>query len=455
MTTQKRIEYLVSFLALIFCMVAGDPSVLAEEPENLKEASGSQPVIASTGENSNGSEEYADEETEPPKPAVEGKFEVNHLSQSINTDSRLNPENKVWALETSKRILEISSQISDYLDEDEHFRWLFKGLAYSEYGSSAEEDAEEDLLRIDELLVDWAAGNWFASIGKRRITWGTTSAFNPVNVVVPPKNPLEPDPQTEGHPIILLNYGGEVFNVDVVLSQDFDRNWDGDYKRWGARVSMIFDDIDIGLYYYDGESTDDDEDYSRMIGASYSSNLLTDATLFFELASFSENYRIYFGENRNPELRDESVIRGAVGSVITMDDNASVVVELYHNGSSYTKQERENFYKTVDTYVAGGRKEADLSNYQKWVLFQYQTWQMNRHYFLASYNKSFWEKYKIGFSLIAAEDASTITTTTGTYSISDYYVFEAVLKNFDGDEDSEFGNYYVSSTLTLSLSSSF
>ena len=401
-------------------------------------------------------EAYEEEEEEDAgKPRVEGKFQVKQIIQSVNEASKVNPGNEIWDIQDSKRTLQIYSQISDFLDEEEAFRWMFKAYGNSEYESGEGNGEEEDLVRIDELFVDWAVGDWFVNLGKRRITWGTTSAFNPVNVVVPPKNPLVPDPETEGHPLFLLNYAGELISFDLVYTKDYDRDWYGDLERWGARLSFLFDEFDIGFYYLDGEKYEDGSEYSRMAGASYSSNFLDDATLYIEVASFLKRYRVAFSEAGVPEVADESFVSGAIGSVITLDGNASVLLELYHNGRGYTKEERDNYYTTADQSLSPVPTESELSDYQKLVLAQYEVWAMNRNYLLCSYSKSFREKYSVGVTAIAAQDGSALATLNGSYAISDYYLFDISYRQYTGDDDSEFGNYYLSSITTLSLSSTF
>jgi len=397
----------------------------------------------------------SEEEEEVGKPRVEGIFQVKQLTQAVNMESRVNPANETWDIQGSKRTLQIYSQISDFLDEEESFRWLFKVYANSEYESGEGNGEESDLVRIDELFIDWAFDDWFVNLGKRRITWGTTSAFNPLNVVVPPKNPLVPDPETEGHPLLLVNYAGDMVSLDLVFTRNYDRDWYGQYQRWGARFNILLDDIDLGFYYFDGEAYDTGDEYSQMTGVSYSSNLLDDATLYIELASISKKYRVIFNDAGIPTTEDESAVIGSIGSIITLDGNASILLELYHSGRGYTEEERENYFKTADQTLSVVQDESNLSDYQKWVLAQYQTWAMNQNYLLFSYNKSFWEKYSIGLNIIAAVDGSALSTVSASYSISDYYLFEMSYRQYTGDENSEFGNYYLASNTTLTLSSSF
>ena len=444
--TQKHV---IALLLLVLVGLTGipfsSPIVIAAETSNEEELDEEQGQF----------EEDDEAESETMKPRLEGKFQVKQILQSVNKKSRVNPENETWELKDSYRTINIYAEISDHLDEEETLRWLFRTYGYSKFESGDDGGQDDDLLRIDELFVDWLIGDWFINVGKRRITWGTTSAFNPVNVVVPPKNPLIPDPQTEGHPLFLINYASDRFSFDLILTKNYDRNWYGQYQRWGSRFNLLFEDFDIGLYYFDGEPYENENKYSRMTGVSYSANFLDDATLYLELVSFSENYRFYFDDSGLPFTKDEPITRGAIGSVITLDGNASILIEVFHNGSSYTKEERENYFNAADTTLSIVQSAALLSNYQKWVLAQYQTWQMNQNYLLLTYSKSFWEKYSASLSIIAADDSSAISTVSGSYGISDYYLLEASLRGYSGDINSEFGNYYVSSVLTLSLSSSF
>ncbi|MBT3227218.1 MAG: hypothetical protein HN580_20730 [Deltaproteobacteria bacterium] len=446
MTQIKTLVTLFLIILSLFLIPYAMPPVLAQE-KSVTEAQEQDEEQAL--------DDDLDQESELQKPQIEGRFQFKQIGQVVNEDTRINPENETWDLKESHRTINIYAQISDYFDDEETVRWLFKGYGYSKYESGQENSQDDDLLRIDELYLDGAFGNWFVNVGKRRITWGTTSVFNPVNVVVPPRNPLVPDPQTEGHPMLLVNYGGDLINFDLILTKTYDRDWYGQYQRWGARLNLLFDDFDIGLYYFDGEPYANNSRYSRMAAVSYSSNFLQDATLYVELASFSENYRFYFNDNGVPEVKDERIFRGAIGSVITLDGSASILVEVFHNGSSYTRKEREFYFNAVDTNLSVIRSESLLNDYQKWVLGQYQIWQMNQNYLLLTYSKSFWEKYSTSFNVIVAEDSSAITTASGSYSISDYYLLDASLRDYSGDENSEFGNYYVSSVLTLSLSSSF
>ncbi len=402
------------------------------------------------------------------KPLNQGKYQAKRTAQTINEKSRLNPDNEVLDLYDSITTLTITSQISDYLDQEKAFHWMFKIYGYSEYIPDNENSQEGDLLRIDELFLDWAHSKWFASIGKRRNTWGTTSIWNPVNVLVPSKNPLTTEPQSEGHPSLLINYASEPISFDLVFTRDYDRDWESKHDRWGGRFGLLFDDIELGFYYFDGEPYDEDEiegtlsttEYGSLIGISYSSNLFDDATLYVEVASFSENTRFYFDKEGNSITKDERTYKSVLGSVITLDGNASILLEIYHNSEGYTAEERKNYFAKLDSTLSNVKQSNILSDSQKEglqnaILYHFQTWSMNQNYFLFTYSKSFLEKYNMSLNFIVADDESFITTLNGSYEISDYYLMEASLRCFTGEKESEFGNVTYSSTASLALSSSF
>ncbi len=413
--------------------------------------------------------DYMDtEEEEANIPEVQGEFSVEQVSQSVNGESRINPGNDELDIRKSNTVLKVYAQIADYLDEDRTLHWVLKTYGNSSYPSDEGAGREDDLLRIDEVLVDWLIGKWFISVGKRRVNWGTTSVWNPVNVVVPAKNPLVPDPQTEGHPLLLVNYANDLISFDLIYTRNFNRDWEADYDRWGARLSILLEDMEFGFYYFDGEPYDEAEianilstaDYSRLVGISYSSNFLDDATLYLEIATFSENARYYYNEMGQAEAKDDPVVRGVIGSLITMDNNASIIVEGYHNGGGYSQDEQKNYYDMVDSTLPAIRNSQLYDDSTKELLknltlANYRIWAMNRNYLFVSYSKSFLEKYDGGLTAIAGEDGSSLISVRGSYSISDYYLLKASLNQYSGDVDSEFGNYFISNSATLTLSSSF
>lgn len=406
-------------------------------------------------------------EAEETTPEFQGEFKFGGTVQSLNNSSIINPDNETLGLNGSETVLDVHAQISDYLTGGQNLRWVVKSYGFSSYPAIDNSGWKEDFLRIDEAFFDGGWRNWFVSIGKRRVNWGTTSAWNPLNVIVPAKNPMLFDPPTEGHPLFLLNFASDHFNLDLIATRDFDRNWDGTYNRWGARLGMLWGDKDIGVYYFDGEAYAEPDvpvylttpDYSRLMGISYSSNFFSDATLYCELASFSENTRYYYDRSGNQMEKDAPVIRGALGSVITLKNNASFHVEWYYNGSGYSLNEKRNYYSWVDSNLSTiyplAIAESEKELLRNMTILNYQNWAMNKNYLFLAYNKLLLDRYEFGTVLITAEDASGMFSVKGAYSISDYYLLETILYQYFGDRNSEFGNFIVKNSAAINLSSSF
>lgn len=402
-------------------------------------------------------EEYADEEyTEEEsaqKPTVQGTVYIRQLFQKLNNQSRSNRDNKLLNLPSSKSSLEVNLQVSDFFDENEQWKWLIKSYSHRFYENDGQSSEKKDLetARFDEAYIDWAAGDSFFSIGKRRNSWGPALAFNPVNVVVPPRDPLSPDQQTEGHPMFFFNYAGEVVSVDLILTRDYDKDWHGEHNRWGARVALLIGDMDLGFYYFDGESSDTGEQYNRLTGFSFSSNFLENATLYIESAIFRDNNRNYYNEMGTVTSKEETVSKTAIGSSITLDGNSSFLIEFYHISAGYTTKEKKNYFNAVDSVLT------TYPDPSKFAIFADNRFgEMNKNYLLLSYGKrELYEKFAFDLQGIIANDGSYIAELSGSYNLSDYYQGKALLKKNSGDNNSEFGNQESESQLELTLTAAF
>lgn len=385
------------------------------------------------------------------EPIVEGTMKGSVIKRQLNAESRLNPDNTILDLNETRQTIEATVSVSDYLDQDEAWRWLFKTYGYQLYESENSSTTDDDLMRIEELYLDWKSTALFASLGKRRISWGPALAFNPVNVVVPPRDPLNPDQQTEGQPMFLVNLVYESIVLDLILTRDYDRDWFSRYSRWGARFAIILEESDFNFFYFDGEANQEDVPYSRMAGISFSSNLFADSTLYLEAASFSENERNYYQSDGNLIAKDEMVYKAVIGSNTILDGNTSLLVEIYHNSAGYTEAERQNYWKTVDAVVS-----PVFNQTKAFVLSDYDFAELNRNYFLISYRQSdILDRMEVVLQLLGAEDGSAINEVELSYNLTDYYQFMLKLRHASGDEESEFGNATVRTQAELSLSASF
>ena len=361
----------------------------------------------------------------------------------INDDSRLNPDNTIQDLEEGEGTFETHLMVSDYLNEKQTLRWLFKGYGF--YSSETNDNDERlNVTRIDEVFADWKGGDGFLSLGKRRINWGHAMSFNPVNVVVPPRDPLNPNQETEGHPVVWLNFSRNFGSLDLFFTRDFDKDWHSDLNRWGARLGLLLGEFDFSFYYFDSEPYQDDRDYERMFGGSFSTNLSAGITLYSEVAGFNHNYRQYYDSESTGILKDEFYVQGVVGSYIILDPesflsffngDAGLTLEAYYNGGGYSQSERKNYFDALDQALQQGNPS---------VLGDYRFTGMNQFYGLFIYRNSFKERYTTELSGLIAQDTSFSAQLQLTYNLSDYYSIKTKYTHNQGGNDTEFGNAPVS-----------
>lgn len=214
-------------------------------------------------------------------------------------------------------------------------------------------------------------------------------------------------------------------------------------------------EFDFAFYYFDGEVHEDDRDYERMYGVSFSTNLASGVTLYSEVAGFEHNYRNYYDNEGTDALDDELYVQGVVGSYIIFsgesflsffNGSAGMTLEAYYNGSGYSESERQNYYNTLDQALQSG----DPS-----VLGDYRFSGMNQFYALFSYNNSFKDRYTAELTGLFAQDLSCSLQAQLTYNLSDYYSLSGKVTHNQGDDESEFGNAAVSDLFELMLDINF
>lgn len=369
------------------------------------------------------------------------------LSADINYSSRVNPGNRFQQLREYTGSAETRVTISDNIGDDDSLRWLFKGFAAGPDYHEADGTPRGKESRVDELFADWKRDRLFASAGKRRINWGHAQGFNPVNAIAPPRDPLNPGYQTEGQPMIWGSFGGAMGVLDVILTRNFDENWNSDKNRWGLKCDYSSSDLDFALYYFDGDAYDDGRRFETMLGASFAAEAAPGVTLYAEAARVARNYRPYYSAAGSALNTGEGYFQGVIGSSISLGGKSSVFIEYLRNGQGYSNDERANYLSAVDALVADSAGQAISGDITLAGL--------NQNYLLASVKKEYREKYNFGLSVIVAEDRSASTRAEASYAISDYYEARVSYLNYSGGNGSEFGANPYRGLLELSVKASF
>ena len=377
---------------------------------------------------------------------TEGSVFLKRVYNDLNQGSRINPANRVMQLDKQRQIFEARLTINQHLDDAQQWRWLFKGFASNasyidQYGMTNQGG------RVDELFVDWKGEGWFANLGKRRINWGHAQGFNPVNVVVPPRDPTNPSRETEGQPMLWVNRTSGAQAVDVIATRNYDRNYASDQNRWGVKLSHAAAKSDYALYYFDGARYRDGRAYERMLGGSFSADVYPGITVYMEAAHFGNNYRSYYDSTGANAAKNGAYWQTVAGSTLNLGGKRSIGVEYFRNDQGYSKAERLNYFQAADLQLAGSLPTGISNDYRA-------TW-MNRDFLLMRYQDEWREHYTVDMSVLAAADRSYSLRAQGNYAITDYYELRLVLLRNQGTRDSEFGNNPVNNALELWLGANF
>ncbi|MBI4665200.1 MAG: hypothetical protein HY751_02185 [Nitrospinae bacterium] len=381
------------------------------------------------------------------KPQARAEVFFKAYNADINMNSRVNPGNRIQKLKEITGAAETRVTISDSMAAENTLRWLFKGFAAGPDYHEADGTQRGKESRIDELFVDWRSERLFVSAGKRRVNWGHAQGFNPVNVVAPQRDPLNPGYQSEGQPLVWGSFSGAIGVIDIILTRNYDENWNSDKYRWGLKLGYSGSDIDFAVYYFDGEEYSAGKPFERMLGASFAAEAAPGVTLYAEGARVARNYRPYYSAAGSALNTGEGYFQGVIGSSISLGGKSSMFIEYLYNGQGYSNDERGNYLRAVDAMLANSAAQAISGDFTLAGL--------NRRYLLASVKKEYREKYNFGISVIVAEDKSNSTRAEVSYAISDYYEAQVSYLDYSGGMDSEFGANPYRGLLEISLKASF
>ncbi|MBI5637764.1 MAG: hypothetical protein HZA03_07335 [Nitrospinae bacterium] len=380
-------------------------------------------------------------------PQARAEVFIREFAASINDGSRINPDNRIMELKRNIGTAETRLTMSDHIDRRETVRWLFKGFAASGSYLAANGAQRQKEARVDELFADWKGDDLFASIGKRRVNWGHAQGFNPVNVIAPPRDPINPGYQTEGQPMAWGSHRTAWGSMDVILTRNFDADWNSNQNRWGLKWGGAGADTDYALYYFDGGNYADGRPYERMAGASFATVSVPGITLYMEAANFARNYRNYYAADGVARRKDDGYFQGVAGLSLGLGGRSGFFAEYFHNGQGYSAGERANYFRTADARLGNG--------FDPVITGDFVPLGMDRNYLLANFTKEFWEKYTFGFSSLLAGDGSSSTRAEIAYAVSDYYELRAVYLYNEGDSGSEFGNSPYKGLFEIGIKASF
>lgn len=384
------------------------------------------------------SAESRSEDKEKQEIKIAAQIELGGAYYGINNDSRLNPNNSFYDLKETGQAAEIIFEASDRFGANSQGQWFIKTHNFFD-----SEFTSDQYGRLDELFVDYQMENLYAQLGKRRINWGHAFAFNPVNVVVPPRDLLNPNQETEGRPMIWLQSGVGSWSADLIATRNYNSEFESDSSQWGARLTTVFGSTDMALYFFDGEDTIEGDDYPTLNGVSFSTDIGRGAVVFGEYARFDFNDRNYYDSQGMAYRVSDSYNEYVLGFNVRFGLENTVLFEYFHSSRGYTEEQRVNFFNAVENHTDG----LPLELIQDGYLFA----EMAKQYVVLGYEKIYKENYQLLVRSLVSEDESVYFGVIGNYQFTPNYSFEIEWLQSFGDENSEFGNSLRDTSFKLAL----
>ena len=305
-----------------------------------------------------------------------------------------------------------------------------------------------------ELYVSVAPKNWLnLLVGKKRIIWGSGFAFNPTDLINPPKDPTDPNFQRAGQWVARIELPFEKFTISTLFAPQVLYQQNGlpfammkypDYQLsdgtkpaddayhylFAARLYLLLFNTDINLFYFFSNKYNDSFENTSRFGGSFSRYFFTDYELHFEaLFQFGSgklfaNHACANGGICNPstalsasKLTDGNLYpRLLVGGRTQFSDESTLSLEYYYQGDGYSALEFEDYLRLLARAQAAGITTiSQPTGGTTGAVPQRFTFDpLRRHYLFLSYNKpKIRDDFSIGATLIAglSDLSGTISPT--------------------------------------------
>ncbi len=205
--------------------------------------------------------------------------------------------------------------------------------------------------------------------GKQVTRWGTGYAWNPVGFIQRPKDPDDPTLSREGYWMLrgdwISSFSGALktvaFTPALVPAGD---DMNADFGEPGhlnpaAKLYILYKDTDLDFLFL-GEGS-----RSGRFGMDFSTNLAANFEIHGELAYISDSERRVVTPTGVSTEPDDGVSY-LVGLRYLTSQDITIIAEYYRNGTGYSEDEMQEFYRQVHRASAGAdrislNRQAQLS----------------------------------------------------------------------------------------------
>jgi hypothetical protein len=198
--------------------------------------------------------------------------------------------------------------------------------------------------------------------GKKTLKWGKGYAWNPVAFIDRAKDPDEPDLALEGFWVLsadwIRSFSGplKTFSFTPVLLPVLD-NINEEFgttekANLAAKLYFLLYDTDIDFILFTGGSR------TTRYGVDFSRNITTNFEAHGELAYIDNFQKRYLDSQGNILSSTYDTISYLLGLRYLSERETTYIFEYYRNGTGFTKDEFQDFYRFVDraydNYLATG-----------------------------------------------------------------------------------------------------
>lgn len=326
-----------------------------------------------------------------------------------------------------------------------------------------------------ELYVTYSPKPWLNFlVGRKRIVWGSGSAFNPTDLINPPKDPTDPNFQRAGQWLVRVELPFEKFTISALFAPQVlyqasgipyamlkyqscptltatttpgmptcSAPPDDDFHYLIAgRLYMLLFNSDVNLFYFFSNSYNDAFKNKSRLGASFSRYFFTDyelhAEMLFQMGSNKAVVSDACLNNAaacNPltaltasKLENGQIYpRILVGGRTMFKDESTLSIEYYYQGDGYSDQEFADFIRLVSlpgvgSLLTSGATGSTTGGSSGALPTRFIFDPLRRHYLIASYTKpKIKDDFTVGATLIAGlNDLSAFFSPTFSWSAKEW-----------------------------------
>lgn len=227
------------------------------------------------------------------------------------------------------------------------FRFRVDGFAQNSYLGW-----DGDPVLMEGFFTLKPSENLSLDLGKKPNKWGKGYAWNPVSFVDRPKNPEDPEEALEGlyvftadlvksfdGPLKTLAFTPVFMPVFREINDEFGQK--GDLNVAG-KLYMLLLDTDVDFMFFTGESK------STRYGFDFAHNILSNLEVHGELAWINDAPVVSSEPAHLLAMKHKDVLSGLVGLRYLTPTDLTVILEYYHNGPGFGRDDLKNFLGFVN-----------------------------------------------------------------------------------------------------------